>query len=235
MKILEDNLQRLYARYPTMRERRFFSPALWNHYRVVAPLLRDRVQGEVLDVGAGNSPYRSALPSQVRSYHTLDLSPRGIELTYTDDAQSMQSVPDNRYDVVLNFEVLEHVPFPDRVLVAIHRVLKPNGSAIISVPHLSRLHEIPHDYHRFTEFEIRRLVQAAGLRLELLVPSGGLFSFIAHQISTIVVLGTWHVPIIGRLFFWVNYCAVVVPALIVDQLLHTSRRFPEGYVFIVRK
>jgi len=42
-------------------------------------------------------------------------------------------LPDNSVDVVTMFQVLEHTPEPERLLDEIARVLKPGGSAVISV------------------------------------------------------------------------------------------------------
>jgi SAM-dependent methyltransferase len=43
---------------------------------------------------------------------------------------------DHSFDYVLNFDVLEHIPNPEAGLGEIHRVLKPNGHLLLSVPFL---------------------------------------------------------------------------------------------------
>jgi SAM-dependent methyltransferase len=42
----------------------------------------------------------------------------------------------NSFDYILNFDVLEHVPDVDSALKEIHRVLKPRGTLLLSVPFL---------------------------------------------------------------------------------------------------
>lgn len=44
------------------------------------------------------------------------------------------SYEDERFDLVITSDVLEHVPDVERALLEIHRVLKPNGLHIFSVP-----------------------------------------------------------------------------------------------------
>lgn len=44
------------------------------------------------------------------------------------------SYPDDSFDLVLHSETLEHTPDVDRALAEIHRVLKPGGTTIFTVP-----------------------------------------------------------------------------------------------------
>ena len=50
------------------------------------------------------------------------------------DAQALDCFRDSSFECILCSEVLEHVPLPDRVISAIHRLLKPNGRALITTP-----------------------------------------------------------------------------------------------------
>jgi SAM-dependent methyltransferase len=59
-------------------------------------------------------------------------------------------------DLVVALELLEHVPKPEAVLSEVTRVLKPGGTAIISVPSAVPRHD-EHDYWRFTAQGLKRL------------------------------------------------------------------------------
>jgi SAM-dependent methyltransferase len=67
----------------------------------------------------------------------------------------------DEWDVILCVSVLEHVPdladLP-RAVGAIHRALKPGGTAVIVVPMLFPYHDEPHDYWRFTAYGMRSLL-----------------------------------------------------------------------------
>lgn len=50
-----------------------------------------------------------------------------------EDVQTL-SFPDLSFDLVLSFDVLEHVPFPQQAFQEIHRCLKPGGRLFFTVP-----------------------------------------------------------------------------------------------------
>ena len=82
-----------------------------------------------------------------RAYHSIDVGPRGDhEPTWTGDICDMAQVPDGAYDAVVCHQVLEHVREPQSAMDEMARVLKPGGRVVLSVPHLSRRHELPDDY-----------------------------------------------------------------------------------------
>ena len=54
------------------------------------------------------------------------------------------------FDCVVSTAVLEHVPYPARVVREIHRVLRPGGVLYLEVPFLEGFHADPDDYQRFT-------------------------------------------------------------------------------------
>jgi hypothetical protein len=66
----------------------------------------------------------------------------------------------NRFDFVLNFDVLEHIPDPEVGLAEIQRVLKPGGKLLLSVPFL------PHQKHS----QVRATLAADGTINHLLPP-----------------------------------------------------------------
>lgn len=59
-------------------------------------------------------------------------------------------LPGDSAGTVLCFDTLEHVEYPRKALSEIHRILKPDGIAIISSVMLFPIHDHPYDYWRFT-------------------------------------------------------------------------------------
>ena len=125
----------------------------------------------VLDVGAGNMPYRGVLAEQGCSYESLDwpssIHVRGGRHTYYAEADQIP-VSDARFDVVLCTEVLEHLTNPRQTLEEFCRVLKPGGILLLTVPFLHGEHETPHDHYRFTRYCLAKLLDEAGFEVERL-------------------------------------------------------------------
>lgn len=59
-------------------------------------------------------------------------------------------LPSESVGTVLCLDTLEHVEYPGKALEEIHRILKPDGLAVISSVMCCPIHDHPHDYWRFT-------------------------------------------------------------------------------------
>lgn len=59
-------------------------------------------------------------------------------------------LPSGSIGTVLCFDTLEHVEYPHKALEEIHRILKPDGMAVISSVMDFPIHDYPYDYWRFT-------------------------------------------------------------------------------------
>jgi SAM-dependent methyltransferase len=193
------------------------------------------VRGRVIDLGSGTMPFRGLLTDQVTSYDTLDIAPRSELTTYVGDIQDMKMIENGSYDSALCLEVLEHVPSPQRALQEMNRILRAGGLVIVSVPHLSRLHDEPDDYYRFTKYGLRYLLESAGFEVLALSMKGGLLAFLAHQASTLILSATWAVPGLRQLAWFLNKWLVTWPCFGLDRLTSGSGVFALGYVGVARK
>lgn len=118
----------------------------------------------VLDIGAGNSPYKSIITSsnQTVIYWAVDIPNK----TYSKpnivwDGKSLPFANDIACAVILT-EVLEHVPNPAMLISDIYRVLKSTGQVFITLPFIWPLHDTPHDYFRYTPWSLTNLLSTAG-------------------------------------------------------------------------
>jgi SAM-dependent methyltransferase len=131
-------------------------------YRFVAEQARLLTIGSrVIDIGAGEAPYRELFADQ--RYVTLDHAdtPHSGAVDMDGDADSIPA-EDGSFDVVLCTQVLEHVAEPLQALQEFRRVLVPGGLLLATVPFLWEEHETPFDYYRYTRYGIEHLVFRAG-------------------------------------------------------------------------
>jgi SAM-dependent methyltransferase len=87
---------------------------------------------DVLDVGGRIQPYRALIANRVRRYIALDLRLTPLVDVVTRGEQL--PLGDSRFDVVICTQVLEYVAQPSLVFAEIHRVLRPGGVLLLSVP-----------------------------------------------------------------------------------------------------
>ena len=116
------------------------------------------LEGEVLDVGCGKAPYsRQFFPGRWEGLEmdTPENRASGIATHFYTGGEF--PFADSSYDGVIATQVLEHVFDPDRFLSECHRVLKPGGKLLLTVPFAWLEHEQPHDYGRYSSFGIKHL------------------------------------------------------------------------------
>ena len=215
--------------------RKYFSPSMYADSVVTVPALLEHIHGKCIDIGCGDMPFRPLLAGQVTQYDSFDIERRASGVTYVGDIQDMNMIDDESYDSALCLEVLEHVPNPFTALSEIHRILKPGGKLVCSVPHLSRLHEEPHDYYRFTRYGLRYLFEHSGFDVIRIEPRGGLFCFLGHQLSSLFLLPVWHIPVVKNIFFWINRWLMVKGSYALDQLFDRQKTFALGYTCVAKK
>jgi SAM-dependent methyltransferase len=128
----------------------------------VAPLWKDIFQvshyahGSFLDLGCGNTPYKKWFAPKVDKYIAVDHPPLS---QFTEVGCSAEHLPFQHasFDTVFCSQVLEHIPHPWLAAGEMARILKPGGVLILTCPQYWVLHEIPHDYFRFTPYGLRVL------------------------------------------------------------------------------
>ena len=232
---MRDRRRRVEEELVTIEQRRFLSPLFYAHYALLLPMIKRHAHGDFVDLGCGSTPFWYAVVGQVARYDGVDLWPRSEKVTFVGDVQALGMVRDASYDSAICIEVLEHVPEPAHAVASIARILKPGGVVVISVPHLSRLHDLPHDYYRYTEYGLRYLLQKAGLEVVSIQAKGGLLTFLAHQVSTVLIVVAWSLPPIKDLLLALNKWVLTLGAFYADRALGIDRTFPQGYIVVARK
>jgi SAM-dependent methyltransferase len=214
---------------------RMLSGTTYAFWAATHPIMAAHCRGLVLDAGSGRAAWRRIILETATSYESIDHAPRRGEVpTWIGDVCEMSQVPNARYDTVVCHQVLEHVRRPAAALEHIHRVLKPGGVLIVSVPHLSRRHELPHDYFRYTQEGLDSAMSDAGFTVERIVAYGGLLAFVHHQTSMIVPGLVAGVPLVGPLLVTTN--ALLSWSVVrLDELIDRARLLPTGIVAVGRR
>lgn len=117
------------------------------HHRLLKAyvIAEEFIHGDVLEVGCGEGRGVSRIIRKSKSFTALDK----IESALRKLRQQFPSgkfitgnfppfaVASDQYDVVVSFQVIEHIPDDVFYLKEIHRVLKPGGLALITTPNRS--------------------------------------------------------------------------------------------------
>ena len=106
-----------------------------------------------LDLGSSVGFYATLFPRRV----TLDIRPMpGVQVV--GDAHAL-CFGDQRFDVVLCTEVLEHLCEPQRAIDEMMRVLRPGGVLLLTTRFLFPIHDAPGDFFRYTRFGLQHLLK----------------------------------------------------------------------------
>ena len=121
--------------------------------------------GRVLDMGCGNMPYQP-LFSEAEKYIGLDVDTAkeyGFEangIIYYDGYDI--PIESETIDVAFSIQVFEHIEDLDHSIDELYRVLKKDGKLFFTVPMVGRIHYMPYDYRRFTNFGIIEMLEKHG-------------------------------------------------------------------------
>lgn len=161
----------------------------------------DDVMGDLLDLGAGNQPFRPWYEPLVKTTIAVDATTApGL------DALAFAApIPflDDSFDTVLCTSVLEHVANAEDAVAEMARVLRPGGHLLITVPFLYPTHEAPYDFWRTTHHGLRSVLERHGLEVDDVSATGGPFVLVAHfvvgAIAQLIALAGRRLGPLGRL------------------------------------
>lgn len=106
-----------------------------------------------LDIGSAKSPYKHWFPNRI----SVDINPESGANIIAD--AHILPVADESYECALSTEMLEHMYDPKKAVDEMYRVLRPGGTLILTTRFVYGLHDIPHDFFRFTKYGLRKLFE----------------------------------------------------------------------------
>jgi len=114
--------------------------------------IRPQLVGSILDIGGRRVGRRGAFSPQLSDavrWVVVNPDPESSP----DFIAALPDLPfqDGQFDIVICTEVLEYIENTQDAINELHRVLKPNGLAVVSVPFMNRLHgDYEFDFYRYT-------------------------------------------------------------------------------------
>ena len=124
-----------------------------------------RIAGDVLEIGTGAGYGIEVVAPHARRFVTLDKHVPAPELLARPDVEFRQAVvpplkfPDESFDCVISFQVIEHIRDDRRFVDEIHRVLRPGGRLIVTTPNAPMsLTRNPWHVREYSAAELRQLL-----------------------------------------------------------------------------
>ncbi len=94
--------------------------------------------------------------------------------------------PDSSFDAIMCTEVLEHLPEPLSAINEFQRLLKPNGSLIITAPFCSLTHYAPyHFYTGFNRYFYLAHLTTCNFEIIEMIANGNYFEYMGQEIRRI--------------------------------------------------
>jgi SAM-dependent methyltransferase len=194
-------------------------------------------KGKLIDLGCGKVPLYEAYKNYIETNLCVDWENslhKNPFIDQTCDLSERLPFDDNSFDTILLSDVLEHIPEPEKLCNEMARILRPGGSLILNVPFLYKIHEMPFDFYRYTEYALRRFADKSNLQVALLKPMGG----IAEVLSDLMGKLCFKIPLLGApmaiVIQWM--CKIFRRASWGKKLSEkTGNQYPLGYFMILIK
>lgn len=135
------------------RERQFY----YKRLAEIAPSVKGQ---RVLEIGSGKQVKGQEAYSaihifkDVAEFRQTDINPEFGHEILDITAMDIQS----EYGLILCLNVLEHVYDFQTAVKNLHAAVAEGGRLIVAVPFAYPLHDEPHDYYRYTEHALRRML-----------------------------------------------------------------------------
>ena len=117
----------------------------------------DRIRGRVLEVA--DSGYTRRFGRDITRRDVLDIDPSNAAATFVADLAAADAVPSDTFDCFILTQTLQYVFDAQAAVRHVHRILRPGGTVLCTVPAVSRIcrQYLETEHWRFTVASASRL------------------------------------------------------------------------------
>lgn len=136
---------------------------------------KDHIQGACLEL-LNNSYTKKFGNERVLKSDILDIDITNKDATIIDDLRKLETIKDNSYDCIILTQVLQFIDDVDIAIAQCYRILKQNGTLLITLPSISRIDcisGVEGDFWRFTQASAKYIIEKKFESRKTLIESSG--------------------------------------------------------------
>lgn len=145
-----------------------------------------KTQGSILDIGCGTGAFLHTMQEagwEITGLEPDETASKNAQRLYgitTSDPSNLFSLPENKFDAITMWHVLEHVHQLHEYISQLNRILLPNGRIFIAVPNYTSF-DAAHYQSQWAAYDVpRHLYHFSPKSMEKLLSSHGL-NIVSHQ------------------------------------------------------
>lgn len=146
-----------------------------------------------VDFGCGSQPYRPLLDAHGVTYTGADFTDAEVQI----DQNGLIALPEGSADLVLSFQVLEHVRDVERYLSEAARILRRGGWLILSTHGNWLYHPHPEDHRRWTREGLVAELARCGFETTQCIPVLGPLAWTTMLRLTCAYQACRRIPVLG--------------------------------------
>jgi ubiquinone/menaquinone biosynthesis C-methylase UbiE len=141
-------------------------------------------KGSLLDIGSGTGDFLVAAKNAGWSITGIEPSEKARSIAKQKGvvfAEATATLPDNSFDAITMWHVLEHVPDVEKQVAELKRIVKPGGVIVIAVPNFKSFdakhygthwaaYDVPRHLWHFSKTAIVKLFAAQGMEVVKVLP-----------------------------------------------------------------
>jgi SAM-dependent methyltransferase len=201
--------------------------------------LTQHARGQLLDLGCGNKPYEewyAPLSSSTIGCDVIQSSLNRVDVLC--EATNLPFEPGS-FDTVFCTQVMEHVYDHGQLLSEAHRVLRPGGHLVLTVPFCWELHEEPYDFFRFSKHGLQNLFEAAGFTDIAIKANGGkwaaAFQMLLNTVYSSFKNKNWRTKLLKILFIELRFTWLINKIAIRADKRHRDDVWTLNYLIVAKK